>query len=91
MNAFGWRRNGGSYRDVWRSHRAEQILNFSNFLQFSVANPRSEFDEAGFIAFDYEASALGQVKNFAEPPQTFFVTPAVGLRESHSIFKRRYQ
>jgi len=91
VDEFGGRRNRGSHSDVRRSHRAEQVLNFSNFLQFSVADFRSEFHEAGFVAFDYEAAALGQMKNLAEPPQTVFVTPVVRLRESHSIFKRRYQ
>ena len=90
MNELGGRRNGRSYRDVWRIHWAEQVLNFSNFLEFGVANFRSEFDETGFVAFDYEASALRQVKNFPEPPQTLFVTPVVVVRECHSIFKRTY-
>ena len=90
MNELGGRRNGRSQRDVWRSHWAETVLNSSNFLQFGVANYCSEFDEAGFVAFDYQAAALRQMKNFAEPPQTLVVTPAVGLRERHSIFKRRY-
>jgi hypothetical protein len=31
------------------------------------------------------------VKNFAEPPQTFFVTPALEIRENPNIFKRRYR
>jgi hypothetical protein len=31
------------------------------------------------------------MKNFAEPPQTFFFTPAVGIRNGPSIFKRTYR
>jgi len=91
VNELTGRRNSGSYRYVRRSHWAEQVLNFSNFPQFCVANFRSKFDETGFVAFHYEAAAIGQMKNLAEPPQTVFVTPVVRLRESHSIFKRRYR
>ncbi len=45
---------------------------------------------AGFVAFDYEAAAVGKMKNFAQPQQTFYVTPAGGLREVPIIFKRYY-
>jgi len=53
-------------------------------LQFAVASACSHFYEAGFVALHYEAAAFRKVKNFAEPPQTFYVTPAVADSKSLS-------
>jgi hypothetical protein len=91
VDEFAGRSGSGSHGDVWRTCWSEEVLDFTDFLEFTIANLRSEFNKTGFVAFDYEAAAFGQVENFAEPPQTFFVTPAVRMRESQRIFKRRYQ
>jgi hypothetical protein len=51
-------------------------LDSSYFLQFAVTSSRAQFNETGFFAFYYEASAAGKMNDFAEPPQIFYVTPA---------------
>jgi hypothetical protein len=65
-------------------------LHFANFLKLTIASSRSKFNEARFFALHYEAAAFRQMKNFAQPPQTAFVTPAVDHPTSPNIFKRRY-
>ena len=57
MDELGGGLNCRSDRDVWSGYGSEKVLCSSYFLQLTVANLGSEFDEAGLIAFDYEASA----------------------------------
>jgi len=57
VNEFCGRRGVRSDQDVWSRHRAENVLDLSNFLEFAVADFCSEFDRTGFVAFDYEAAA----------------------------------
>ena len=66
-------------------------MNFSYLLQFAIASSRSHSHKAGFIALDYEATALGKVQNLAEPLQTLFFTPAAVNRESRFLYKLTFE
>jgi hypothetical protein len=57
MNKLGGRRNRRSDRDVGRGYGSKEVLDFSNLFELTVTNHCSELDEAGLIAFDYEAAA----------------------------------
>ena len=57
MDELGGGLNSGSDGDVRSRYGPEKVLYSSYFLQLTVANLGSEFDEAALVAFDYEASA----------------------------------
>jgi hypothetical protein len=65
-------------------------LDSSYFLELAITSFGSHFDEALFVAFHDEAAAVRKMNNFAQPQQTFDVTPGVRMREAAIIFKRYY-
>jgi len=62
-------------------------MNFSNLLQLAVTRFTSHSHETRRLALYNEATAFRQMKNFAEPLQTLFVTPAASIRELCSLYK----
>jgi len=54
---LGRRRTCGFDGYVRGGYRSENVVDSSYLLQFAVASSGSHFDEAGFVDFDYEASA----------------------------------
>jgi len=56
-------------------------MNLANLFELTITRFASHSHETAHLAFHYEATAFRQVKNFAEPLQTVFVTPAVSTRE----------
>jgi len=61
-------------------------MDLSDQSEFAIACFCPNLHEERLVAFDYEAPAFREVKNFAEPPQTFFVTPAVRQSEESESY-----